>query len=388
MRLQLTIALLSLTIVSCKSQLNDRDIWVSFEDKTKQLYGFKDLQGNITVSPKYWLCETDTFRTIAFVGIEHEGWVCIDKKLNKLFKPFIYDNGIDFFQNGLIRIEENKKVGFADMNGKIVIQPTYDFVLPFDKNFTAFYSGGKYECMEKEITNCEHFHWTGGLWGFINRNNDTLIQPTLTHEQLFDLNIASLTDKNPNSTSYTSIKGKSKTYYIENVQKSFDAFFKDFLEQVENNNFSYFNSICYPNIKCTYCLLNTKQEYDSLVKAKLYYPDNFFTETRSKEVFPTSKFVKEDYSLVFSKQSLKNLRDTVITETLIDFSNYQYLFPFRNDTLFLKYLNPDQSYYKIDVIVSHYEDKQISYQEHYNFLKTDEGIKFIGYDRTTAGYGQ
>jgi len=391
MRLQLTIALFSLTFACCKSQLNDRNVWVAFEDTTQQLYGFKDLQGNIKVSPRYWDCPTDTFRTIAFVGIEKEGWVCIDKNLNKLFHPYIWDNGIDYWQSGLIRIKENKKIGFADTTGKIIIPPIYDFATPFDKNYSAFLSGGKYICMEKGVPDslCEHMGWVGGLWGIIDKHNDTIVTPSINDSiyNLNELNISSLTDKKPNSF-YLPLSGKGKTYYIEDVRKSFQNFFDNFLEQVENKNTSYFQSVSFQNVKCTYCLLNTKSEYDSLVKAKLYFPGNFYTETRANEVFPTQEFIKEDYSLVFTKQAIANLRDTSATAFFIDHEYCNYLFPFTNDNLFLQYLDKQQRYYKITAVVSHYKSKQMSYQEHYEFLKTDGGLKFIGYDRTLDGYGE
>lgn len=391
MRLQLTIALFCLTIAICKSQPNDKNIWLRFEDTIQQLYGFKDLQGNIKVTPQYWDCPTDTFRTIAFVGIEKEGWVCINKKLNKLFHPYIWDNGIDYWQSGLIRIKENNKIGFADTTGKIVIPPIYDFATPFDKDFSAFLSGGKYSCLEKEVPDsmCEHMGWVGGLWGIINKHNDTIVSPTINDSilMLSDLNISSLTDNKPNSA-YLPLAGKGKTYYIEDIRKSFQNFFENFLKQVENKNTSYFLSISLKNVKCTYCLLNTKQEYDSLVKAKLYFPGNFYTEIRSNEVFLTQKFIEEDLSLVFSKQAISYLRDTSITAYFIEHDYCNYLFTFDNDNLFLQDLNKQQRYYKITAVVSHYKTKEISYQEHYEFLKTEKGIKFIGYDRTLDGYGE
>lgn len=391
MRLLLTIAIFSLTIVSCKSQLNKEEVWVRFEDTTKQLYGFKDLQGNIKVTPQYWDAPTDTFRTIAFVGIEKEGWVCIDKQLNKLFHPYIWDNGIDYFQSGLIRIQEKKKMGFADTTGKIVIPPIYDFVTPFDRNFAAFLSGGKYECWEKGVPDslCEHMGWKGGKWGIINKSNDTLIPPSIS-DTIFnyrELNIASLTDKKVNS-SYVAFSTDGKTYYMEDVRLSFKVFFDNFLKQVEQKNTAYLKSVSYPNIKCTYCLLNTKQEYDSLVKTKLYTPGSFYTNTREKEIFSVNKFIKEDFNLVFSKQAIANLRDTSITQPFIEFQYCNYLFPFTNGNLFLKYLDNNQRYYTIEAVVSHYNEKQIAYQEHYGFLKTENEYKFISYDRTLDGYGK
>lgn len=405
-RTLLTIAFISIIVSSCQSQPHEKDIWVRYKDTTQQLYGFKDLQGNIKVSPRYWDCPTDTFRTIAFVGIPKEGWVCIDKNLNILFHPFIWDNDIDPWQSGLIRIQENKKIGFADTTGKIAIPPIYDFVTPFDQNYSAFLSGAKHTCMEDGVPDslCEHMGWVGGVWGIINKHNDTLIPPSIDRS-LFDLdvlNISSITDTKPNSF-YIPLAGKNKTYYIEDVQKSFQSFLDNFLEQVEQKNTAYFQSVCFPNIACAYCLVNTNQEHDSLVKAKHYEEGSFSTALEKEEVFQTPTFIKEDFGLIFSEQAIANLRDTNVTDIFINHDYCNYLFPYTNEGLFLQYLNKQHRYYKITVYVSHYESRRarktdavvnqnknlrIRYQDLYVFLKTDEGIKFIEYDRTLDGYGE
>jgi hypothetical protein len=49
-------------------------------------------------------------------------------------------------------------------------------------------------------------------------------------------------------------------------------------------------------------------------------------------------------------------------------------------------LSPQQRYFDITVVVDHERNGKPFYQEHYGFLKTNEGIRFIGYDRTLDGY--
>jgi len=186
--------------------------WVTFEDTAQQLYGFKDLKGNTTVSPRFLECFTDTFWKTAFVVVEHEGTICIDKNLNRLYVPYMWDNGIDFYQSGLIRIQDNKRIGFADTTGKIIISPTYDFVTPFEGNYAVFLSDGKYVCWNEKVADslCEHMRWKGGYWGIINKHNDTVVAPKLRESQLVDLDIATLTTKDPKSHSYISIKGGNR----------------------------------------------------------------------------------------------------------------------------------------------------------------------------------
>jgi hypothetical protein len=389
-RLPFIAVLFSLATAGAVAQKGCQDPWVAYEDSVTGLFGFKDLHGNITVSPRYWDVPTDTFRTIAFVGVPDSGWVCIDRKLNALFRPYIWDNGIDFFQSGLIRIQQGGKIGFADMEGRISIPPVYDYVLPFDGNHTAFYGGGRRVCLDKGVPDslCEHMGWTGGRWGIIDKSIDTLIEPSIEDADISDLSISSLTDNKPSSTSFIPIEGKTRTYYLENIRRSFDEFFRVFLKEVERRNFVFFKSVCHPVVKCTYCLLNTKREYDRLVRKKLYIPGDFYTETPEKEILPAGTFIRNDFDLVFSRQAIDGLLDTTRTAVFVDFEYVHYLFPFEHNGAFLQGLDSQRRYYKITAMLTHYRGKDISYQEHFEFLKTDEGFRFTTYDRTLDGYGQ
>lgn len=377
----------ALIFSSAKAQQDLSKPWIAFSDSTTELYGYKDLQGNIRIKPQYAAVETDTFKTIAIILNAKEGWVAISKEQEILFKPFIFDNGPDEFSNGLIRIEKDKKVGFADETGKIIIPPIYDLALPFHGNYTAFYSGGKQICAGENIpeADCEHFEWIGGKWGIINKANDTLIAPSLEHQDLGDLNLTSLTTIKPKSRSFVALQGKTKTYYLENVRFTFQACFQNFLEKAKIKDRSYFASVMFSNLECTYCLLNTKEERKAMIKAKKYYPGNAYTEDRTAEVIPTKTFLNQDFALIFSPETIQGLADSTQTEIFIDFENISFHYTNPNSA-FLKEITQNKSYYKFNAVLSHYTRRKIRFQEHFNFIKTEKGIKFISYSRTTEGY--
>jgi hypothetical protein len=101
---------------------------------------------------------------IADVFME-DGFYAINKKKKKLFKIFPFDNGPDYFEEGLRRYIKDGKIGFVDVKGKVIIPAQFEFVFPF--------RGGKAEFCEK----CE-FQKTGehslvlrekGIWGTINK---------------------------------------------------------------------------------------------------------------------------------------------------------------------------------------------------------------------------
>jgi hypothetical protein len=189
--------------------------WIAFQDTARDLYGFKNLQGKITVPARYTQVQTDTFRTIALV-LEKDEWIAVNRNLKTVFHPFLIDNGPDGFPGGLIRITEENKAGFGDCNGRVVIPPRYDFVLPFAGDFAAFYSGGAYGCADgPAVSPCEHHAWINGRWGIINRADDTVVSPTWDDQAFRTLDISTLTDKDPHSASSIPVPGKGKTYYLK-----------------------------------------------------------------------------------------------------------------------------------------------------------------------------
>jgi len=142
---------------------------ISFEDSNGT--GFKDMKGDIVIPAIFEHSFTDTFdHKIAFVLDKSQGFIAIDRSGKKVLTPFVYDNGPDYINEGLFRFVENKKMGFSDEDGKIIIPAKYEFVSYFEGGLACFGNGftlkkdGDYELME------------GGKWGMINLKGDTISQ--------------------------------------------------------------------------------------------------------------------------------------------------------------------------------------------------------------------
>ncbi|AUL13991.1 WG repeat-containing protein [Bordetella bronchiseptica] len=60
-----------------------------------------------------------------------QGWVYIDRAHRPVLRPFIYDNGPDYYEEGLARFVDHGRMGFHDEALNIVIPAEYDFVFPF-----------------------------------------------------------------------------------------------------------------------------------------------------------------------------------------------------------------------------------------------------------------
>jgi len=67
---------------------------------------------------------------------DSKGWVYVDRENRPILRPYIFDNGPDYFEEGLARFVEHGKIGFHDEALNIVIPAQYDFAFPF-RNGTA-----------------------------------------------------------------------------------------------------------------------------------------------------------------------------------------------------------------------------------------------------------
>jgi hypothetical protein len=75
---------------------------------------------------------TDTFKKIAIVKKPKLGFVAINRREKVLFEVFTFDNGPDYLSDGLFRIKKNGKIGYADSDFSIKIQPQYGCAFPFE----------------------------------------------------------------------------------------------------------------------------------------------------------------------------------------------------------------------------------------------------------------
>lgn len=134
--------------------------------------GYADAGGNMIIPVgKYRYLYSEEFDKIAFVSLKgKQGIFAINRSEEVLFEVYGYDNGPDYVSNGLFRIISNGKVGFANMEGQIVIKPKFTFAYPFqDDNFAVFNENGTI------IKVGEYSKYEGGKWGVINKKGEIII---------------------------------------------------------------------------------------------------------------------------------------------------------------------------------------------------------------------
>ena len=165
--------LLTLLFSSGSLSFAQNDFWFRVTDSSHH-QAFIDTKGTVRIPyGKYEYILTDTLKHFAFVFNQEIGVVAINKQEEVLFKPLIVDNfQPDIPNNGLFRIVEDEKIGFANLRGEIVIIPCFEAVRPFQDSIAAFCVG-----CEMEYDAFEYGYWSGGIWGFINYDGDVIVEP-------------------------------------------------------------------------------------------------------------------------------------------------------------------------------------------------------------------
>ena len=159
--------LLILLLVGCtllKAQTPER--WVPFEEAGK--WGYRDERGRCAIGPQFVLANEFSSEGIAAV-IDKEGWLYIDMGGDPVIRPYVFDNGPDYFREGLARFTANEKFGFFDEAGQVVVEPQFDFALPFSEGLSAICMG----CIHR--SEGEHTYREGGTWGYIDMTGREVI---------------------------------------------------------------------------------------------------------------------------------------------------------------------------------------------------------------------
>ena len=105
------------------------------------------------------------FATSSFASVYTNSGMFYVSKSGKVMKTMFFDNGADYFEEGLARTISKGKYGFMNRKLDVVIEPQFDFVFPFSKGKAKFCNG----CKEKKDKHGEHSMRVGGTWGFVDK---------------------------------------------------------------------------------------------------------------------------------------------------------------------------------------------------------------------------
>ena len=144
-----------------------------------EYFGYETKDRQEVIKAKYRAFDTDKMYKMALVMSDDGQWVGIDRNDNIILYPFVYDKGPDYVFEGLFRFVDNDKIGFADLEGNIIIQAEFDFAEPFKNGLAEYAYGGHKEYEHGD----ELWAWTGAVeTGYINRHGQRFIKIIKTDE--------------------------------------------------------------------------------------------------------------------------------------------------------------------------------------------------------------
>ena len=139
--------------------------------------------------------------------VEKNGkWGFIDTAGNVVV-PLEYDT-YEHFHCGLAPVEQNEKSGYADLNGNLVIPIQYDSTAYFYQNRAWVKRDGQYLMIDTTGAQVGANVWQNvfsdfmcsdlcrifldGKWGYVNLNNETVLNPVYEKATRFENGIAAV----------------------------------------------------------------------------------------------------------------------------------------------------------------------------------------------------
>lgn len=133
-----------------------------FFDQETELYGFLDCDGEIAVPAKYHIAYEFTDGGIAAV-LDSNGWYYISRTGDFVIRPKLYDNGPDYFSDGLARYVKDGKYGFFDSSGQVIIEAQFEFAFPFEDGKAKIGEDCQFVSVDEHTTvECE-------IWSFVEK---------------------------------------------------------------------------------------------------------------------------------------------------------------------------------------------------------------------------
>lgn len=345
-------------LIGCTIFAQQKNSWISFQNNDSELIGFKDLDGNIKITPKYMGFTTvNRFDNIMAVMEENKDdyisyYVTKSGKIVGRDSLHIFDNGADCESEGFIRFrdKETDKVGMFNSEGKIAIPAKYNDITKVNNGLVVALKGAKKKYWDNhKDSGCNHFSWTEGKEYLIDTNNKIIIENFKYKGSLnfFSLNIEPKANKDSIRQTFQGVD--SKYYNFIDYQKEFQNWISSLL--IDSLTIETLLEISYKNIK--------------------YWkePNGWINE--SKEDFLLRNF------------NLIKIRLTELSKENVDYNIFiDGLNPCMYEGIeFDKYFNNCGEAYKskypvINLVISNKMDNDLI-QDYFDFLRTDEGYKLI-----------
>ena len=166
--------------IECAKQHKDRIIFTHLKKEIKN--SFIQYNKTRTKSQDRYKNNSSDFlqQTILKTSLGKYHQIYFDKT-GLAIKAKFFDNGADYFKDGLARYEYKERTGFIDKKGYIKIKAQYHFVSPFQNG----YAKACMKCTQKQ--DGEHTLIESDEWFYINKTNRRFKSPLKSIKLPFDL---------------------------------------------------------------------------------------------------------------------------------------------------------------------------------------------------------
>jgi len=269
---------------------------------------------------------------------------------------YYYDNTPDCKSEESVRFLQNNKMGMYNTQGEIIIPPIYSFLSTKKANHIVALKDAQQVCHNGTIyskqNRCEHPRHKGGTTYLLNESHEILVKNFKYKNSLnwYSMHITDTKENNPLRVYFKGIHGK---FYS----------FIDFKKEFEKWLYTDFLSVLKPHD----------------LQKHLFQEITFVSKEKNAWIHQDKKIFLEKNSKVLISELSKVINKTVkydILEGSISLFNHK-------DKAYSKYFDYCAQYKKdkfpmFTLVLDHYKkDGTYDYQDSFDFIKTDEGYKFI-----------
>lgn len=343
------------TVLCCTSCTENNETWTAFWNKDTTLVGFRDKEGVEKIKPKFVAGFTSAKKFDDIIGVAEEingewksYYLTKSGRMTGTDSMYVFDNVVDCESEGFIRFRDHKteKVGLFNKNGDIVIPAEYNDMTRVSNGMVIALKGAE----KKYELGGEHYSWVGGEELLVDINNNILIRP---FKRVDNLNFFSLQiSKEPSSDALReSFKGVDGQYYSF---INFDREFESWLKVSLIDNFTEDNLL-----KSTFDEVTYWNEPEGWVKDdKVSFIESNFDIIKSR---------LEEYDFSESEYGV----NTGGLDSFMSASN-EFDYFYNNCGEQKSWIYPVKS-----VIITSTNDNNDNQQDHFHFLRTDDGYKLI-----------
>ncbi len=353
--MKLFLLILFITICNGIAFGQNNDTWTFFWNKDTTLMGYKDKNNAVTTEPRFrdqvYAKKFDDIIVIAEYNGKNSNYYLTKKgRIVGRDSLYIYDNAPDCESEGYIRFHSSisDKVGMFDRNGAIKIPADYDLLTNVKNGMVVGLKG----VQKNEFG--EYFGWEGGKQMLLDTNNVVLID-NFKYDH-YNLNFFSVVISSEPSTDtirdiYKGINGQF--YSFINYDREFRTWLKSWLVAD------------FTKSKLLECTHNEIQ---------------FWDEQNGGESETKGTFVDNNYERI--KANLLEINSNNCDFTIFNEGLNWYTYP--SDTYKDFFNNCDEvkdwKYPIKNIVINYYPKQNELLQNHFSFLRTDNGYKLISID--------